>query len=269
MDTKYTEETTKVYYFKYMREYRAVAVLWGILTIIWCILNIVVFVQPQWIGDTESSAGFGHFGIYSHCFPSTTSAKYVCIGSFSEFNTISNSAFQAVTLFVGISALLMLICVAALLLFFCFKKVIIFVLCGIMEIISAVLMFLACVVYPSGWNDANVQALCGPNTDKFKLGDCGLRWAYILAILGIVDAALLAILAFILASKRTKPDNYYYTGKITKAEVYPTYMTDTVRSHATLIRPTMMTVPDPNDAYSEYSHQSANPKSFNSSGFQL
>lgn len=267
MDIKYTEETTKVYYFKYMREYRAVAVLWGILTIIWCILNIVVFVQPQWIGDTESSVGFGHFGIYSHCFPS--SAKYVCVGSFTEFTTISNSAFKAVTFFVGISALLMLICVAALLLFFCFKKVFIFVLCGILEIISAILMFLGCVIYPSGWDDDNVQALCGKDAGEFKLGDCGMRWAYILAILGIVDAALLAILAFILASKRTKPTNSYYTGKITKAELYPNYMTDTIRSHGTIIRPTMMTVPDSNECYSEYSQQSGNRKSLISSGFQL
>ncbi|CAI9721868.1 Hypothetical predicted protein [Octopus vulgaris] len=267
MDVKYTQETTQVYYFKYMREYRAVAVLWGILTIIWCILTVVAFVQPQWIGDTESSPGYGHFGVYAYCYPTTTTWRYGCKGSFTNFASIPNGAFKAVTLFVGISALLSLICVATLLLFFCFKKVIVFNLCGIMEIISAVLLFLACIIYPSGWDLNTVKDMCGPNSGPYKLGKCGIRWAYILAILGIIDAALLAILAFILASKRTKPDDYSMTGKITRAELYPNY-NDTMRSQATIIRPTMMTVPDLGDTYSEYSHIS-NKKSLINSSFQL
>ncbi|CAI9721867.1 Hypothetical predicted protein [Octopus vulgaris] len=145
--------------------------------------------------------------------------------------------------------------------------VIVFNLCGIMEIISAVLLFLACIIYPSGWDLNTVKDMCGPNSGPYKLGKCGIRWAYILAILGIIDAALLAILAFILASKRTKPDDYSMTGKITRAELYPNY-NDTMRSQATIIRPTMMTVPDLGDTYSEYSHIS-NKKSLINSSFQL
>ncbi|GAB1606626.1 LHFPL tetraspan subfamily member 3 protein-like [Argonauta hians] len=265
MDVKYTQETTQVYYFKYMREYRAVAVLWGIMTVIWCILTIVAFVQPQWIGDTEFSPGFGHFGIYAYCFPSQS--RYKCIGNFGDFASISNGTFQAVTLFVGISALFGLVCVAALLLFFCLKKYYVFIGCGIMEIISAVLLFLACVVYPSGWDLSSIRDMCGPNSGPYKLDKCGIRWAYILAILGIIDAALLGILAIILASIRVKPEDYTVTGKITRAELYPNY-NDTLRSQATIIRPTMMSVPDMGDNYSEYSHIS-NKKSLINTDFRL
>lgn len=135
MDPKFNPETAKVYYFRYMREYRAVAVLWAVLTIIWCILNVVAFVQPHWIGDTEDSDGMGHLGVYAHCKPDYNLRKYVCDGDFTDFDSILNDSFRATTFFCGFSALLMLICVAALLLFFCFKKTAVFILCGILEII--------------------------------------------------------------------------------------------------------------------------------------
>lgn len=136
MEQKFNPETARVYHFRYMREYRAICVLWGLLSIIWCILNLVAFVQPQWIGDTPSSPGFGHVGVFQHCYPDNSQGIYVCSGSFTTFDSILNDSFRATTFFVGVSALLMLITVAALLLFFCFKKTFVFYFCGIMELIS-------------------------------------------------------------------------------------------------------------------------------------
>lgn len=136
MEQKFNPETARVYHFRYMREYRAICVLWGLLSIIWCILNLVAFVQPQWIGDTPTSPGFGHVGVFQHCYPDNSQGIYVCSGSFTTFDSILNDSFRATTFFVGVSALLMLITVAALLLFFCFKKTFVFYFCGIMELIS-------------------------------------------------------------------------------------------------------------------------------------
>lgn len=80
-------------------------------------------------------------------------------------------------------------------------------------------MFLACVIFPSGWDHQEVRNLCGSTADQYKLGYCGVRWGYILAILGIFDAALLAILAFVLASKREEfPKDSYVTGTVNKCE---------------------------------------------------
>lgn len=37
---------------------------------------------------------------------------------------------------------------------------------------------------------------------SFSPGNCSVHWAYILAILGILDAAILATLAFVLANRQ-------------------------------------------------------------------
>lgn len=79
-------------------------------------------------------------------------------------------------------------------------------------------MFLACVIYPAGWNHFEVTRICGSDADEFRLGECSIRWAYILAILGIFDAAVLAVLAFFLAAKRAKIEIYSTTGTVTKCE---------------------------------------------------
>ncbi|ESO91436.1 hypothetical protein LOTGIDRAFT_105456 [Lottia gigantea] len=218
MDPKYNPDTAKIYHFRYMREYRAVAVLWGLLSIIWCILNIVAFVQPQWIGDSPTSPGYGHLGLYQYCYPDNARAIYVCSGTFADFATILNDSFKACTFFVGVSALLMLIVVAALLLFFCFKKTAVFIFCGILQLISAIFMFLACVIYPNGWDHPEVEKICGSDANEFRLGECQVRWAYILAILGIFDALVLAVLAFFLATKRAKIEIYSTTGTVTKCK---------------------------------------------------
>lgn len=252
----YNPETARIYYFRYMREYRAVCVLWALLTIIWCILNVVAFIQPHWIGDTDDDrTGYGHIGVFQYCKPDSAYQRYVCDGSFTSFNSILNDAFRATTFFCGVSALLMLIVVAALLLFFCFKKTIVFYLCGILELISAVFMFLACVIFPSGWDHQEVRNLCGSTADQYKLGYCGVRWGYILAILGIFDAALLAILAFVLASKREEfPKDSYVTGTVNKSELEG-YNVDTMSKRSIPIQP-VVTVPggdDRHERFSEYS----------------
>ena len=79
-------------------------------------------------------------------------------------------------------------------------------------------MFLACVIYPSGWENDELQKICGESSGKYRMGDCNIRWAYILAILGIFDAAILAILAFFLASKRAKIEMYTSSGAVTKCK---------------------------------------------------
>lgn len=269
----YNHETARMYYFRYMREYRAVCVLWALLTIIWCILNLVTFVQPQWIGDTDDDrTGYGHIGVFQYCYPDSAYQKYICDGSFTSFNSILNDAFRASTFFVGVSALLMLIVVAALLLFFCFKKTIVFILCGILEFISAIFMFLACVIFPSGWDHARVRQLCGDTSGQYKLGYCGVRWAYILAILGIFDAALLAILAFVLASKREEfplENPTFVTGTVNKSELEGFNTIDTMSKRSIPIQP-VVTVPldDRHERMSEYS-QSQFSRRPNRNNFQL
>lgn len=242
IDPKFNPETAKIYYFRYMREYRAVSVLWALLTIIFCILNLVAFVQPQWIGDTSDSVGYGHIGVYSHCYPDDADGEYVCSGDFTDFDSVLNGAFKAATFFCGVSALLMLICVAALLLFFCFKKTAVFVFCGVLEIICCLFMFLACVIFPAGWDQDEVKAICGPDAKEYKLDDCNIRWGYVLAILGIFDAFILAVLAFFLASKQAKIEVY---STVSKSELNG--YSETVSKKSIPIQPQVVAVPGEGD----------------------
>ena len=71
-------------------------------------------------------------------------------------------------------------------------------------IIAGVCMFLGCLAFPAGWNNDTVRRVCGSSADLFDKAECGIRWAYILAIVGIFDAFILAILAFVLATRQAK-----------------------------------------------------------------
>jgi hypothetical protein len=69
----------------------------------------------------------------------------------------------------------------------------------------AFFMFLGCVVYPNNWGDAKIVDVCETSTNYFS-GKCRIKWAYILAIIGIFDILLLAILALVLS--QTQATNY-------------------------------------------------------------
>lgn len=60
------------------------------------------------------------------------------------------------------------------------------------------------VVYPVSWNSSDIRRTCGHIADVYKMGDCSIRWAYFLAVIGCLDAIVLATLAFILAARHVK-----------------------------------------------------------------
>lgn len=66
----------------------------------------------------------------------------------------------------------------------------------------AALLVLGCMIYPDGWDSAEVKRMCGERTSKYTLGNCTVRWAYILAIICILDALMLALLAFTLGNRQ-------------------------------------------------------------------
>lgn len=80
-------------------------------------------------------------------------------------------------------------------------------------------MVIGCVAFPFGWNSDDFRKVCGPESNRFEPGLCGIRWAYPLAIIGCIDGVILATLAFILATRhvRLQPEPVYqgsmYKGK--------------------------------------------------------
>jgi len=204
---KDVREKAQRYYLSYKQHSTAVALMWGIFTCGYVVLNVIVFIQPQWIGRFERSSSSltvpGYVGLYERCRLTNHGFDLTCNGKFNNWSTVNHPAFRAATFFVGVSCLIIWICIALFVLFFILKPFIVFTVCGILQFVSALFMFLGCIIFPAGWNDPDVITICGSKSDRYVLADCKVGWAYILAIVGFFDALFLAILAFVLAARQT------------------------------------------------------------------
>jgi len=243
------------YYTDYIKHSRAVGVMWGIFTICYAIINIVVFLQPQWIGDRRNVAGAYYVGLYDWCEVTTTSVgSQLCTSKVDRFDTIIDPAFKAAAFFIGFSAIMILLTIVMFVLFIFIRPGPVFVACGVVQSVATMCMFLGCVIFPAGWDNSTIKGICGAESGQYHLGDCEMRWAYILAIIGIFDCLFLAILAFVLACTQPKSlKKYIGANGIVRSD--NGYMVETESKPSMIIQP-VMTVPGGADAYSEYSHAS-------------
>ncbi|KAG7283588.1 hypothetical protein CRUP_026515 [Coryphaenoides rupestris] len=60
------------------------------------------------------------------------------------------------------------------------------------------------MIFPDGWDAEVIRDMCGEDTGKYALGNCSVRWAYILAIIGILDGLILSFLAFVLGNRQNQ-----------------------------------------------------------------
>ena len=58
-----------------------------------------------------------------------------------------------------------------------------------------ILIFLGCVIFPAGWHHMYVRRICGDDVGNYDIGQCEMRWAYILAIIAFFVILMLAIMA--------------------------------------------------------------------------
>ncbi|PSN51318.1 hypothetical protein C0J52_15775 [Blattella germanica] len=121
-------ESSHIYATNYVRNSKAIGVLWGIFTICYAIIVVVAFVTPEWIGDTLESEYPGRFGLWARCyFHTSTGGGEDCQGSLDDLSTVSSPAFRAATVFVGLSVILALLAICSMLLFFFFQSTTFFV----------------------------------------------------------------------------------------------------------------------------------------------
>ncbi|KAL0195866.1 hypothetical protein M9458_009438 [Cirrhinus mrigala] len=114
-------EAAKIYQTNYVRNSRAIGVLWAIFTILFAIVNVVCFVQPYWIGDGMDTPQAGYFGLFHYCIGS---------GIFTEFGSIPSSAFKAASFFIGMSMVLVLSCIGCFAFFFFCSTATVYKICG-------------------------------------------------------------------------------------------------------------------------------------------
>lgn len=199
-----SQEASKLYHEHYMRNSRAIGVLWAIFTICFAIINVVVFIQPYWVGDSVSTPKPGYFGLFHYCVGSGLAGRELtCRGSFTDFSTIPSGAFKAAAFFVLLSMVLILGCITCFALFFFCNTATVYKICAWMQLLAALCLVLGCMIFPDGWDSETIRDMCGAKTGKYSLGDCSVRWAYILAIIGILNALILSFLAFVLGNRQT------------------------------------------------------------------
>lgn len=85
-----------------------------------------------------------------------------------------------------------------------------------MTFFTAICTGVGLVVFPAGLDAAEVRLTCGPTADRFYLGSCTIRWAYVLAIIGLLDGAVLAVLGFVLGSRHLKLSDEFSSGSTRK-----------------------------------------------------
>ncbi|KAI4827874.1 hypothetical protein KUCAC02_031236 [Chaenocephalus aceratus] len=209
-----SQEASKIYHDNYMRNSSAIGVLWAIFTICLAIISVVVFFQPYWIGDSINTPQAGHFGLFHYCVGiGNSDRELLCQGSISDFSSIPSGAFKAASVFVLLSVVLILGCIGCFTLFFFCNTASVYKTCAWMQLLCgkdlldgrylAACLVIGCVVFPNGWDSEVVRDMCGEDTGKYSLGNCSVRWAYILAIIGILDALILSFLAFVLGNRQT------------------------------------------------------------------
>lgn len=119
-----------------MRNSRAIGVLWAIFTICLSIINVVVFIQPYWIGDSVTTPQAGYFGLFHYCVGNGNSNRELqCQGSFSDFASIPSGAFKAASVFVLMSMVLILGCIGCFALFFFCNTATVYKTCAWMQLL--------------------------------------------------------------------------------------------------------------------------------------
>uniref|UniRef100_A0A8C8AIH0 Lipoma HMGIC fusion partner-like 4 protein n=1 Tax=Otus sunia TaxID=257818 RepID=A0A8C8AIH0_9STRI len=133
-----SQEASKLYHDNYVRNSRAIGVLWAIFTICFAIINVVVFIQPYWVGDSVNTPKPGYFGLFHYCVGSGLAGRELsCRGSFTDFSTIPSGAFQAAAFFVLLSMVLTLGCITCFALFFFCNTATVYKICAWMQLLGS------------------------------------------------------------------------------------------------------------------------------------
>ncbi|GLD69109.1 lipoma HMGIC fusion partner-like 3 protein [Lates japonicus] len=96
-------DLSRLYQTEFVRSARAVGVLWAICTLCFAIIQVVVLVQPSWIGTADirqQGASSGTLGLFEVCVESDWPVPD-CRGGLSSLSPLPS--FQSVAVLVGVS----------------------------------------------------------------------------------------------------------------------------------------------------------------------
>ncbi|GLH00773.1 Lipoma HMGIC fusion partner-like 3 protein, partial [Gryllus bimaculatus] len=114
-------ESSHMYATNYVRNSKAIGVLWGVFSICYAIIVAVAFATPEWLGDPAAVASdhSARFGLFARCYYRTgAEGGPDCQGGLDELMSLPTVAWQLAAVLVALAALFALLAVAAMLLFF-------------------------------------------------------------------------------------------------------------------------------------------------------
>ena len=99
------------YYVFYLRQSRIAGLVWLVLSLTLTIGLLLVFIAPNWIGDSLDSPDRGYFGLYTFCRRTRLGNNYQCLGTWTDLDTLPNStAAKLALVLVGIALLISILC---------------------------------------------------------------------------------------------------------------------------------------------------------------
>ncbi|XP_066566194.1 LHFPL tetraspan subfamily member 3 protein [Amia ocellicauda] len=200
-------EVSSLYQTEFVRSARAVGALWAGFSLCFSVIAAVALVQPSWVGTGElryrpgqgEAPLAGSLGLFEVCLD-TDALVPECRGSLRTLTPLS--PFQSPAVLVCMALALVWASVGCLALFRFCNAATVYKVCAWLQLTAGFCLALGCVLFADSWDCAEMRALCGPAVSSFSPGRCSVGWAYVLAILGVLDAAILSTLAFVLGNRQ-------------------------------------------------------------------
>ena len=97
-------DSSHMYATNYVRNSKAIGVLWGIFTICYAIILVVAFLTPEWMGDTSDSEYPGRFGLWKMCFYGGSTEE--CLGWLGDPSSVPGLFFKLASALAAFAILL-------------------------------------------------------------------------------------------------------------------------------------------------------------------
>ncbi|GMT05363.1 hypothetical protein PENTCL1PPCAC_27537, partial [Pristionchus entomophagus] len=184
-----------------------IGVLWMVVSAVATALLAGGIIIPEWLIGTVSANGktvIAFFGAYKRCnYPifdeeSSMIALVEECGRYSSFFVVPSLYWQIAIVLVVFGTSLSLLLSFLIIPSLCTAHVITAssaIIVGFFQIVAAICVSTGLVVYPLGWDNAEVRGACGRDADRYDLGNCRIGRAFLAMIAGVCLLVFSAILS--------------------------------------------------------------------------
>lgn len=126
-------DSSHIYVTRYVRNSKAIGVLWAIFTICYAIIGIMAFSAPEWMGKLTGESP-GKIGLWSVCMASEIGER--CEGKPHEFYKVPNLFSLIATVCVAVACIAALLTICAMFFFFFCQPTSVYHVCGWFQLVS-------------------------------------------------------------------------------------------------------------------------------------